>query len=472
MTFATSSTTSPSPLPVMLLLDTADDHAIHRAAYQRAHPARGRITVDPTPHTSSLAYLALDLLRSMGRESFSRPNTERMSTAPAWRAVTCWTLATGLVEAVVLRAHHLTPERLNRLATWRTETGIRLVLVAHVPTPEGERRLRERLAAAGLTNLTAVHGTDAILHVMGPAATGRRYGPPPPDHAYQLPVLPRSGVAAFRADCWRHQNDLDFAHTDGQYRAGYAAARTWLAHRLPAPAHSAPLQTQATGPGKATPWQDLEGVRLFLARLTTLSPSSQHTLARVRGAQAGFLSQALLLDVPDDMAKRGGPGITTVPITPRVEDILDTQLPNPLRAAAVAALLFTGTDQSLLSMTQLMSVDDRISRLAIDRDSRIYVGVPPGPRHMYAIPPRARPLIFAALEFRRRSPHTAAHHGLFANCFGTVGRFDHLVRDADLHIPAVLHPHPTEDWHTAVRCWHLNTPAPATPTVLPSATGA
>ncbi|MFD7498007.1 hypothetical protein ACFV8T_37645 [Streptomyces sp. NPDC059832] len=81
-----------------------------------------------------------------------------------------------------------------------------------------------------------------------------------------------------------------------------------------------------------------------------------------------------------------------MPITPRVAHVLATHLPNPLRAAAAAALLFTGTGQSLLSMTQIASVDEHATRLAIDRDSRIYIGMPPGPQHMYAVPPRARPL--------------------------------------------------------------------------------
>ncbi|MFF4590441.1 hypothetical protein [Streptomyces sp. NPDC001388] len=457
---------SPATPPVTLLLDAYDDRTIHHAAYQRAHPIRGRITTDPTPHTNSLAYLALDLLRAMDRDSFSRPDAERMSTDPAWRAVTCWTLTTGLEEAIVLRAHHLSPERLKRLATWRAETGIRLTLIAHTPTPADEQRLNERLTAAELTDLTTVRGTDAIVNAIGPAATGRRYGPPPSDHAHPLPSLPRSGVAAFRADCWRRQNDLDFAHTDGQYRAGYAAARTWLARHTPPPAPPDTPEAADTGPDGATPWQDMEGLRLFLARLTVLSPSPQHTLARVRGAQAGFLSQALLLHVPDDLTEHSGPGITTVPITQRVAHTLTTELPNPLRAAAVAALLFTGTAQPLLSMTQLASIDERTTRLAIDRDSRINVGVPPGPRHMYAIPPRARPLVAAALEFRRRTPRTADHLGLFANCFGTSERFDRLIRDTSLHIPAVVHPHPADDWHTAARCWHLNTPAPGTPPAL------
>ncbi|WP_405467495.1 hypothetical protein [Streptomyces canus] len=267
--------TGPVPPPVTLLLDTHDDRTIHAAAYQRAHPLRGRITTDPTPHTSSLAYLALDLLRAIGRDSFSRPDAERMSTDPAWRAVTCWTLNTGLAEAIVLRAHRLTPERLKRLATWRTETGIHLILIAHTLTPADEQRFNERLTAANLTDLTAVRGTDTILNTIGPAATVRRHCLPPSDHAYPLPSLPRSGVAVFRADSRRRQNDLDFAHTDGQYRAGYAAARTWLARHTPPPPDTP--QAEEVGPDGTTPWRNMEGLRLFLARLTVLSPSPQHT---------------------------------------------------------------------------------------------------------------------------------------------------------------------------------------------------
>ncbi|MFB9388273.1 hypothetical protein ACFPM3_30460 [Streptomyces coeruleoprunus] len=71
------------------------------------------------------------------------------------------------------------------------------------------------------------------------------------------------------------------------------------------------------------------------------------------------------------------------------------RLPNPLCAAAIAALLFAGTDKSLLSMTQIGSVDEAQTTVAIDRDSRINIGEPPGPRHMYAVPPSARPLLRA-----------------------------------------------------------------------------
>ncbi|WP_257574132.1 hypothetical protein [Streptomyces sp. JJ66] len=411
----------------------------------------------------------------MGRDGFLRPEAERMSTDPAWRAVTCWTLAcSGLDEVIMLRAHRLTTERLRRLAAWRADTGIRLTLLAHTPEQTDLQRLLEHLTAAELVDVATVRGTAAVLEAIGPAATGRRTGPPPHDHAHQLPTLPRSGVAAFRADCWRRQNATDFAHTDGQYRAGYAAARTWLTRTwltrtLPPQPTPPEVTEEADHPAEPTPFtlQETEDVRLFLARLTVSSPSAQHTVARVRGAQAAFLSRSLLLNVPDDLTSRAGPGLTTVPLTPRTVHTITVRLPNPLRAAAVAALLFTGTDTSLLSMTQIAGVDKDGTTVAIDRDSRINIGEEPGPRHLYAIPPRARPLLHAAVEFRRRTPRTADNHGLFANCFGTTPRFEALIADAGIPVPALVHPHSEDDWHTAARCWHLHTPAPPAPDVLP-----
>jgi hypothetical protein len=458
---------------VQLLLDGDDDAAVHRAAYLWADPARGKIAVDPAPHTTSPACLALDVLRAMGRAGFSREGAERMSTDPAWRAVTCWSLTAGVREVIVLRAHRLTVERLRRLATWHDQTGIRLTLVAHTPEPADIGRLMEHLAAAHLTGVVQVRSTAAILGAIGPAAAVRRTGPPPLEHVHPLPSVPRAGVATFRAHIWRCQNRADFAHTDGQYRAGYAAARNWWARTLlPAatPAgHGSPGGEDTEPPAEPTPFglHEMEALRLFLARLTVSSPSPEHTVARVRGAQAGLLTRAVLLNVPDDLKRRAGPGITTLPLTPRTVHIITTHLPNPLRAAAIAALLFTGTATPLLAMTQIAGVDADATHLIIDRDARISPGAPPTARHLYAIPPRARPLLAAALEFRRRTPRTAPAQGLFANCFGTTPRFEALIADAGLTVPSLSHPHTDDDWHTAARGWHLHTPALPTPHVLP-----
>ncbi|MGG2463741.1 hypothetical protein ACO0M4_28755 [Streptomyces sp. RGM 3693] len=454
-----------------LLLDTDDDRAVHRAACRWADAACGKITADPTPHTTSPAYLALDVLRAMGRLGFSREGAERMSTDPAWRAVTCWSLATDVREVIVLRAHRLTVERLSRLAAWRAETGIRLTLLAHTPQPADIRRLTEQLTAAQLTDVACVTGTAAVLDAIGPAVADRRTGPPPLDHVQPLPAVPRSSVAAFRAQCWRRQNGADFARTDAQYRAGYAAARTWFSRTLPPKPSPAGGSSDETGhPAEFTEptafdLRETEALRLFLSRLTVSSPSPEHTVARVRGAQAGLLTCAVLLNVPDDLNRRAGPGITTVPLTPHTVHTITTHLPNPLRAAAIAALLFTGTAAPVLAMTQITGVD--ATHIAIDRDARINIGAPPAPRHLYAIPPRARPLLAAALEFRRRTPRTAPAHGLFANCFGTAPRLQALIADAGLPVPALDHPHTDNDWHTAARGWHLHTPAPIAPQVLP-----
>ncbi|MEK8146592.1 hypothetical protein NKH18_51065 [Streptomyces sp. M10(2022)] len=109
-----------------LLLDGDDDHAVHRAACQWADATRGRITVDPTAHTTSPAYLALDVLRAMGRDGFPRGRGEDVHRP-------------GLTGGDLLDPDHprarghcaarpprLTAERLHRLAAWRADTGIRL----------------------------------------------------------------------------------------------------------------------------------------------------------------------------------------------------------------------------------------------------------------------------------------------------------------------------------------------------------
>ncbi|MGW4935142.1 hypothetical protein ACWEQH_19290 [Streptomyces sp. NPDC004166] len=410
--------------PVRLLLDPDDCHTLLQAALRRTDPTRGQITTDPTPHTNSAADLAHDLLHAMGRDGSDRPRNQRMPTNAAWRAVTCWTLATGLQEAVVLRAHRLTAQRLQRLAAWREHTGIHLALLAYTPTPSHEQRLLQRLALAGLTDLTIVRGTHAVSRTLEPATTGRLYAQLPP-------TLPCSSSAAAV-----HTGDQQ--HLDGQYRVGYAAARTWLARHPTPPPHGT--------------WPETEGLRLFLSRLTVFSPALEITLARLRGAQAGFLCCGLVLDIPDNLTDYGGPGVTTVPFTPRVARILTTRLPHPLHAAAAAALLFTGTTPALLRLTQLTSIDEHTTRIAIDRDTQIHIGDPPGPRHMYAIPPRARPMIRAALEFRRRTPKTTAHFGLFATCFGTPDLYDNLIADMGIDIPAAAGSAACRDWHTATRC--------------------
>ncbi|MFI8829152.1 hypothetical protein [Streptomyces sp. NPDC053431] len=156
-----------------------------------------------------------------------------MSTDPAWRVVTRSTLTTGMRDVIVLRAH-----RLRRVTVCVAETGIRLTLLAHTPRRYGERSLLEPLSRSRSSGNRTQHDFCPRRDRLG-----RR-------PAHRLPIarsrLPATAVAAqpgarVREDCRRRLNPADFAHTDGQYRAGYAAARTWLA------------RTQPPGPGRQPP---------------------------------------------------------------------------------------------------------------------------------------------------------------------------------------------------------------------------
>lgn len=159
-------------------------------------------------------------------------------------------------------------------------------------------------------------------------------------------------------------------------------------------------------------------------------------------------------NVPHDLTGRAGPGLTTAPLTPRIVHTITVRLPHPLRAA-------TGTATSLLSMTQIASVDEDGITVAIDLHRRIDLGVPPGPRRLYAVAPRARLLLRAALEFRRRAARTAAGHDLFADCFGTEPRFEALIAGAGLPVPAPIHPPHRRLAHCRPQFWHLHPPPPA-----------
>lgn len=120
-----------------------------------------------------------------------------------------------------------------------------------------------------------------------------------------------------------------------------------------------------------------------------------------------------------------------------------------------------------VAMTQIAGVNASATQVAIDRDARINIGAPPTPRHLYTIPPRARPLVRAALEIRRRTPRTAAGMACSRTASAPRPASRPSFADAGLAVPALDHPHTGDDWHTAARGWHLHTPALTAPDVLP-----
>ncbi|MFE9132161.1 hypothetical protein ACFYOF_43280 [Streptomyces sp. NPDC007148] len=115
-----------------IVVDEQDDLFYTRAALQAHRPEAGRITVQPTPASSSPAALAHDMLYALGKRLASGPNSPDIwldSVKEAWLAAAAWTVATGVRHVVVTRAHLLTVRRIDQLLAWREAVGVQLTLL-------------------------------------------------------------------------------------------------------------------------------------------------------------------------------------------------------------------------------------------------------------------------------------------------------------------------------------------------------
>ncbi|ALO91227.1 hypothetical protein SHL15_0010 [Streptomyces hygroscopicus subsp. limoneus] len=417
-------------LPPALINDTADDVALARAARRWADPRQGRITVDPTPATITSAFLARDILAALGRTAYAPTHGPVITAQPAWRAAACWITIDDIRQLTVLRAHLLTAERAEQLSVLREVTGIRLILVASGATDGEMTRLTTHLAEAGLAGeLEHLDATAALRFFTQHAAP--RPNPPHSRPARPRPPTPRSSAAA-PAHCVpparRSAPDLS-----GQHRAGLLAAQNWLAR------HRATSQELP----------DSRDVELFLSRLTALSPTHEHTIVRVRGAQEGCARSGLRLAVPADLAAAGGPGICTVPFTAQVAHRISRAVPGPIQVAALTALLCTGAAVDRHVHATVDDVHHDGSQLTLPEPfSGEHDQDHPPPRVWYTIPPHARPYLQAACLFRRLED-APGHFHLFSKSFGH--RLQALVKDAGHPIPTLDHPHPGPAWHHQAR---------------------
>ncbi|MEU2871636.1 hypothetical protein ABZ769_20880 [Streptomyces olivoreticuli] len=421
--------------PVTLVCDPDDNVAWPRSALAASSPASGHIVVDTVPDSS--ARLARDILRALDVTGHRATLSPRLATEPAWRAVTCWTDVFEIRQLAILRAHLLTPPRIRHLALLRERTGICLVLFAHCTTEHAARRLHALLKSNGLNPDPPSIAPLLVRPVLQPFPVPvPRRAAPPPDHHPELPApaaLSACSFTRFRAEAHRLLDADGFARVDAQYLAGLYAARTHLV-RSP--------QSMAQ--------HDLE---FFLARLTATSPSRSHTLALLRGAQAGFLACGLLLQAPAALHRASGAGLTGCPVTGYALHQVSRGIAHPVQLAAILALLFTGTHPDALRATPMSGLDARCTRLTVPDVWHPEHGSPSEPPGVcYAIPPRARPIFAAACSFRRLGG-AADHFPLFELSFGH--RLDALVKDAAYPIPALTHPHYGPDWHHRARCHQL-----------------
>ncbi|MEU7011879.1 hypothetical protein [Streptomyces sp. NPDC046332] len=192
---------------VTVVVDERDDVFYTRAALRAHSPEQGRVTVHPTPASSSPAALAHDVLYALGKRLAPGPDSPDAwldSVNAAWLAAAAWAQATGVRHVVVPRAHLLTLRRIDQLLAWRTATGVQLTLLwqreaCKLPPvlAQVERRLSGRARF------------EAILSEPGPIPACPSFPPVPPvasvpptmtgpavqkAHAGRSPIWPPQGT--------------------------------------------------------------------------------------------------------------------------------------------------------------------------------------------------------------------------------------------------------------------------------------
>lgn len=455
-------TTDPGPRArVAVLLDPTDDATVTAGLLARHDPRAGCVVVHPTPGTHGPVTLAQNVLAALGRP-IDAPRTDRIGgVRGAWLAATAWVISDRIEHLVVLRAHRLAGDGWAALVELAAASGATLLLVCHATTVPAHLR-------AWLPD-TAVVLADLAAAVRGLETVRTRPAPPrPPRRQYaDLPRrLPTGQVLYYRADVYRQQSPEVFARVDELYGRGLDAACQWLRHR-PAPA-----------PRQTTPAD--EQLQRFLTDLVHDSPTPQHTLALLRGVQAGFLLHGSWLAIPAPAQagprRSGGPGLTSTPVTFDIADRIRAGVANPVLAAGVALAMFTGLD--LLSLRSLrldaLPPPGQVLLLPFRRAdapaavrAKASLTVPSEATVVFGVPPPARPLLRAARSFLRgRSPDPRQR--VFAGIVPMRERLTEAAARCELALPR-RPAHLIQAWQLRVHWSGLDDPAHTNP---PARTGA
>ena len=416
---------------------------------ERHNPPRGLVVVHPTPATSSPKAFAHDLLAALDRP-VTRLEAEHLTgMARTWQAVAAWMVTDQVKDLIVLRAERLSASTWNRLLGLCQHTGSRLMLVCHT------RQIPERLGAV----LTGIE--HHLLTDLAQALTLHEPAYPPPvtaeprsgsQNTDQLPDLPAAGVAHFRAEAYRQLAALAFAQVDAAYQHGQQTACDWLSSPTP----------EETGAGT-------EHVQLFLTELVCDSPTRAHTLARLRGAQAGFLAHGLLLGIPsahDLLHVLSGPGLNTLPISQDALQRLRTGVAHPMVAAAVATALFTGIAPQAMSYATLAGQRPNpaalrvawrppIAKMAANPITQTAPTV--STPAIFCVPVAARPLIRAAADFATQQQPTVARQRLFTPPAVTNDRVQAAADHCQVALP-VQPPTLEATWQIRVTCAQIDAP--------------
>ncbi|WP_052229621.1 hypothetical protein [Streptomyces sp. CT34] len=261
-------------LPALTVVhDHGDDYAFMTIALAAHTPARGRITVHPTPVAGAPASLAHDLLRSMGKHLPLHGSPEAVGWAAqaeiAWRAAAAWISALRIGHLVVTRTHRISSRNFEPLFALRELTGIRLTLLCHGPLPPALAAALPTLAHEQVHTLAAARHVLAATEPHEEPAPGRfawweaaaQFSPHPTEPCFLLPTRRRLS----RADTETASRYLGATvlplPASGRFTPEPDEHTLLLAHRLHAriahPVHAAALalhiltgrpQTQLPGP--------------------------------------------------------------------------------------------------------------------------------------------------------------------------------------------------------------------------------
>lgn len=303
---------------VDILLDPGDNAEVTRGLLARNCPERGLVVIHPAAESQSPAH---DLLQALG-VSVRSLHADRIHTqAAAWNAALAWARTARVTRIVLLRAHRLSPAVWPELCALTAQIGADVLLVFH------QAWVPARWATAiGNHAARTFQSLDQVAAAYRWEAPRGPYRRPAPRTYPLLPApLPIEPVLHWRAAVYRALPAADFARADTLYRHGFAAACAWI------------------GEYRQLGSDVDERIQALLVRLVHDSPTPRHTLAQLRGAQAGFLAHGQHLAIPD-LTGLGGPGLTSTALTDDLAARIRAGTGNPVLAAGLALALITGLD--------------------------------------------------------------------------------------------------------------------------------
>ncbi len=429
---------------VRVLLDPGDEVRVSVGLLQRHDPAGGLVVVHPTPGLCGLAALAHDVLAALGR-SIRRLKAERLvGSAPAGRAVVAWLLADQIEDLVVLRADRLSAAGWDWLLAVCRRTGTRLLLICHVhAVAPALADVLEGTTHEIVTDLRRAQPRQAAI-------AGRTPAP----EVVDLPLYANEQIDTYRRAAPAAIGLRGFLQTDAVYQQGRAAAGAWL-------------DTHLTGAEKVL---DIAQVQLFLTELVQDSPTRNHSLARLRGAQAGFRARSFDLKLPPwQLMVTGqltGPGLDhgaaglSVPVLQRIR----AGVAHPTIGAGIALSLLTQLPiQFLHSLPwEALSPDNDALRLTwFPQHATLVPSTLTIRRHhpitaVFPVPPAVRPLLQAVRCFATESNNTTGR--LFASTSFTFEHIGAAAAHCKIRLPD-QHRHRAanllQTWQSRIACTYI-----------------